>query len=111
MNKEQIFAALAPSIQVVPIKSLGGEKLRFKELSGAEREAFSLSMGEDYSQSRFMALAVIATVVDANDAPLFTADDIAAVKDIRAPALEEIAGVALRINKMGFAAEADAAKN
>ncbi|KVV54024.1 hypothetical protein WK90_23080 [Burkholderia cepacia] len=111
MNKEQIFAALAPSVHVQPVKALGGKHLRFRELSGAERESFSRSMGEDYSQARFLALAVVATVVDEADTPIFTTDDIDAVKAISAPALEEIAAIALRVNKMGFEAEADAAKN
>ncbi|EET08158.1 hypothetical protein BURPS1710A_1843 [Burkholderia pseudomallei 1710a] len=42
---------------------------------------------------------------------MFTLDDVAALKESRATAVAEIAAVSMRINNIGAAAEADAAKN
>lgn len=111
MNKEQIFAAFAPAIHEEPIKALGGAKLRFKELSGSAREALTRNMGDDFSNSRFEALLVVSTVIDAHGEPTFTLEDVAALKELRATAVAEVAAVAMRINNIGAAAEADAAKN
>lgn len=111
MNKEQIFAAFAPSVHDEPIKALGGAKLRFKELSGSAREALTRNMGDDFSNARFEALLVVSTVVDEQGEPMFTLDDVVALKDARATAVAEVAAVAMRINNIGAAAEADAVKN
>ncbi|MEX3630041.1 MAG: hypothetical protein VB138_11755 [Burkholderia sp.] len=111
MNKEQIFAAIAPVIHEEPINALGGSKLRFKELSGDTRESLTRNMGDDFSNARFEALIVVSTVVDDSGAPMFTIDDVAALKDSRATAVAEIAAVSMRINNIGAAAEADAVKN
>ncbi|MFP3651493.1 MULTISPECIES: hypothetical protein [Burkholderia] len=111
MNKDQIFAAIAPAVHEEPIKALGGAKLRFKELSGDARESLTRNMGDDFSNARFEALIVVSTVVDDQDSPMFTVDDVAALKESRATAVAEIAAVSMRINNIGAAAEADAAKN
>ncbi|OXI42121.1 hypothetical protein [Burkholderia aenigmatica] len=111
MNKEQIFAAITPATHQEPIKALGGAKLRFKELSGDARESLTRNMGDDFSNARFEALVVVSTVVDDRDNPMFTLDDVAALRKSRATAISEMAAVSMRINNIGAAAEADAAKN
>lgn len=111
MNKEQLFAALAAEVKELEVKELN-TKLRFKVLTGKARDEFhSLIAAGDRSASHFEASLVTATVVDKDNQPMFTAEDVAALQDQSATALSAVAKVAMQVNKIGAEAEAEAAKN
>ncbi|RQT68113.1 hypothetical protein DF045_27300 [Burkholderia cepacia] len=111
MNKEQIFAAFAPAIHEEPISALNGVTLRFKELSGTTRDELYRGIGDDDSNSNYEAVVIAATVVDADGEPIFTTDDVQALRKSRAAALEEVSRIAMRVNKMDAASQEAAAKN
>ncbi|WP_059748671.1 phage tail assembly chaperone family protein, TAC [Burkholderia ubonensis] len=111
MNKEQIFAAFAPVIHEEPIKALDGATLRFKELSGTARDELYRGISGDNSNSNYEAAVIAASVVDESGEPVFTEDDVQALRQSRAAALEEVSRIAMRVNNIGAAAEDTAAKN
>ncbi|AYX28485.1 Uncharacterised protein [Burkholderia pseudomallei] len=111
MNKEQIFAALAPLVHTESIKALDGATLHFKELSGTARDGLYNQISQDDSNSNYEAVLIAATVVDDRGEAVFTEEDVQTLRTCRAPALEEISRIAMRVNKLGAEAQEDAAKN
>jgi hypothetical protein len=111
VNKEQIFAALAAEVKEIEVTALNAT-LRFKVLTGKARDEFhALIAAGDRSASHFEASLVTATVVDADNQPMFTAEDVDALRDQSATALSALAKVAMQVNNIGAEAEAEAAKN
>ncbi|SAK69484.1 hypothetical protein AWB80_03571 [Caballeronia pedi] len=111
MNKEQILAAFAPQVVEEPVKALGGATVRFRELSGAARDALYDSAKSGGGNSGFEATLIAATVVDENDTPMFSEDDVTAMRSGRAPLLEELSQIAMRLNALGQRAQEEASKN
>lgn len=111
MNKEQFFAAVKAEVKDVEVKALGAF-VKIRVLTGKARDAFQAAIqAGDKSASHFEASLVAATVVDDNEAPMFSAEDVATLQDSNAAALSEVAKAAMDVNKIGATAEADAAKN
>jgi hypothetical protein len=111
MNKELILAAFAPQVVEERVKALDGATVRFRELSGAARDALYDSARNVNGNSGFEAALIAATVVDENDAPLFSQEDLATLRSGRAPLLEELSQIAMRLNALGLRAQEDASKN
>lgn len=111
MNKEQLFAALEAEVKAVEVKAVNA-LLYFKVLTGRARDEFqALIASGDKTASHFEAAIVAATVVDESGTPVFSSEDVAALRDKSAGAVSEIAKVALDVNKIGAAAEEAAVKN
>ncbi|MDR5800554.1 hypothetical protein [Caballeronia sp. LZ001] len=111
MNKEQFLAAFAPLVVEEPVQALDGETVRFRELSGAARDALYDSAKNGGGNSGFEAALIAATVVNENDEPVFSQDDVAVMRAGRAPLLEELAQIAMRLNALGQRAQEQALKN
>ncbi|MDR5756502.1 hypothetical protein [Caballeronia sp. LZ035] len=111
MNKEQILAALAPRVAEETVNSLDGAIVRFRELSGEARDALYDNAKNGGGNSDFEATLIASTVVDESDALLFSEDDVAAMRGGRAPLLEELAQIAMRLNALGQRAQEEASKN
>jgi hypothetical protein len=111
MNKEQLFAALEAEVKAVEVKAVNA-LLYFKVLTGRARDEFqALIAAGDKTASHFEAAIVAATVVDETGTPVFSSEDVAALRDKSAGAVSEIAKVALDVNKIGADAEEAAVKN
>jgi hypothetical protein len=111
MDKASLFAALEAEVKEIEVAALG-IALKFRVLTGRARDEFQKAFAEgDKSASHFEASIVAATVVDDAGQPMFTAEDIATLRDKSAAALGEVAKVAMTVNKMGVDAEKAAAGN
>ncbi|MDR5801507.1 hypothetical protein [Caballeronia sp. LZ001] len=111
MQREQILSALQPNIVDENVMALGGERVRFRELTGAARDALYDSVKDRAGNSAFEATLIAATVVDEAGEPLFCRDDIEALRAGRKPLLEELAQIAMRLNGLGNRAQEEATKN
>ncbi|MDR5802563.1 hypothetical protein [Caballeronia sp. LZ001] len=111
MKREQMLAALEPLIVEEPVKALSGSLIRFRELSGAARDALYDSVKNSGGNSGFEAALIAATVVDENGVPAFREDDIDTLQAARTPLLEELSQIAMRLNGLGQHAQEEASKN
>jgi hypothetical protein len=111
MNKEQLLAALESEIHEIKVDAVDAV-LRFRVLTGRARDAFHAVMSKgDGALSHFESAIVAATVVDDEGNSMFSADEVDALRDKNAAAVAEVAKAAMSVNKIGAAAEAEAAKN
>lgn len=111
MNKEQLFAALESEVKDVPVPAINAT-LRFRVLTGKARDEFHTAIKDgDKSVSYFEAVITVSTVVDDNGAPMFDMADVETLRGKNADAVSAIAAAALTVNKIGQAAEEEAAKN
>lgn len=111
MNKEQFFAAVAAEVKEVEVKALG-MVVKFRVLTGKARDEFHRMVeAGDKTASHFEAALLAATVVNEDGSPMFSAEDVTALQDSNASAVSAVAVEAMAVNKIGAAAEADAAKN
>lgn len=111
MNREQFLTAFAPRVIEESVNALEGAMVRFRELSGAARDALYDSAKNDASNSGFEAALIASTVVSESDELVFTQDDVEAMRAGRTPLLEELAEIAMRLNALGQRAQEQAAKN
>lgn len=111
MNKEQFFAAVAAEVKEVELEALG-MVVKFRVLTGKARDEFHrLVEAGDKTASHFEAALVAATVVNADGTSMFSSEDVAALQESNAAAVSAVAAAAMDVNKIGAAAEAQAAKN
>lgn len=114
LNRAQILAAQDVRTETVDVPDWGGSVL-VKVMTGAEREALEQQwrdrarLGQLGQHQR--ALLVVATVVDEAGAPLFTPADVESLSQRSAVALDVVASVALRLNRMRDSDIEEAAKN
>ncbi|WP_250528842.1 hypothetical protein [Caballeronia sp. ATUFL_F1_KS4A] len=111
MNREHILAAFAPLIVEEPVRALDGAVIRFRELSGAARDALYEGVKSGTGNSGFEATLIAATVVDDDGQAMFSAEDVHAMRAGRAPLLEELAQIAMRLNALGQRAQEQTSKN
>lgn len=111
INRQQILSALEPLVVEEPVAALGGKAVRFRELSGAARDALYERLKDDHRNSAFEAALIAATVVDVSGSPLFDAQDVETLCGGRTALLEELAHIAMRANGLGARAHQDALKN
>lgn len=102
MNKEQILAAAQPKVTEATITTLG-QVVRFRALTGEGRDAIHAATRSG-SVGRVQGTMIIASVVDENDAPMFSADDMEDILKVPCEVLNELAEQVARINGMEVAA-------
>lgn len=111
INRNEILLALEPRIVAEPVEALAGGTVRFRELSGAARDALYENIKEGGGNSAFEAALIATTVVDENGAALFDAQDIEMLRSGRKALLEELAHIAMQLNGLGAQAQEEALKN
>lgn len=111
MNKTELLAALESEVKEIHVDAVHAV-LRFKLLTGRARDSFHAAVSKgDGALSAFEAAIIAACVVDATGIPMFSSDDVDALRDKNAEAVAAVAKVAMQVNNIGVAAEAAAAKN
>ena len=116
LNRDMILKAAALKTEEVPVPEWGGSVL-VRELRGRERDEFEASLTvqrgtELVSDSANMRAKLAArTIVGEDGEPLFTQQDVAALGELSAAALERVIVVASRLSGLGPAAVEGAAKN
>lgn len=111
MDKAKFFEAARAEVKEHPVPVLC-DILKFRVMTGAARdEFFRIVEAGDKSNSHFEAAIVTATVVNDDHTPMFSAEDVRALRDTDANALTAVAQIAMQVNRIGAKAEADAAKN
>lgn len=97
----------------VPVPAWGGS-VRVRIMTGTERDEFraAAAAGEGgVPMGKFTALLLVATAVDETGARMFALEDVEALGEKSAEALDTVAAVAMRLNGLGGAAVSDAEKN
>ena len=111
MDKEKFFEKARAEVQehLVPVVC---DVMKFRVMTGTARDAFFKAVeAGDKSNSHFEAAIVAATVVNDDLSPMFSAEDVEALRDTDANALTAVAQIAMQVNKIGVKAETEAAKN
>lgn len=103
MNKEKFFSALKPKVTEAAITTLG-QVVRFRELTGEGRDAVHAATRAG-SVGRVQGTMIIASVVDENDAPMFSAADMEELLKVPCAVLNELAEQVAQINGMEVAAQ------
>ena len=113
LNKAAILGAEDLTHEDVPVRAWGGS-VRVRVMTGAERDEFRGAIATDDGKvpmGKFTAALLVATCIDENGARLFDIEDMEALKEKSAAALDVLADVAMRLNGLGGSAVSDAAKN
>ncbi len=103
LSRDQILAVQDVKTQDVDVQEWGGS-VRVRVMSGSERDKFEREQYEmhkigklgDNMRARLLARCL----VDEENKPLFTADDVAALGEKSSSALERVARIARRLNKI-----------
>lgn len=114
LNREAILSAQDTKAEEVAVPEWGGT-VRVRMMTGRERDEFER---EQYEIARMGQLGdnmrarlLVRCLVDAENRPLFTADDVQALGEKSSAALERVARVARRLNKLQDDDVSDTAKN
>jgi hypothetical protein len=105
MNKEQLLASLQPKIEVVPVAGLGD--LRLRELTAPEVVAIrdtTKTKKEDFGFH-----LVIKSVVDDAGAPMFSVEDLDALRGSGQNSIGLLVSAVMKHN--GFLVQGEEAKN
>ncbi len=112
LSKTEILGAKDAQCEDVAVPEWGGV-VRVKSLSGREKDVFEASLtitqrkGDKLVQTPNMANVraklVAASVVDENNVPVFTSEDIAELGNKSAAALDRIVDVAKRLSRFSAA--------
>ena len=104
-SREAILAIDDSNVEQVVVPEWNGVTIKVRSLTGHERDQLEASMiGKNGKADtarglkNFRARLVVATVVDDNGAPMFTAADIDALAGKSAAALDRISTVAMRLS-------------
>ena len=116
LSRDAILKASALKTEAVPVPEWGGT-VRVRELSGRERDEWEASltvrrggqMVQDVANMR--AKLVARSVVGEDGEPLFTQQDVAALGELSAAALERVFDAASRLSALGEKAAEEAAGN
>lgn len=110
MDKQEFFAANQPKIHQRQVTGAGGT-FNFRELSSAARDAISAVARKDSATvSEYEAAVVIASVVDEQGNPVFSAEDTdGLIRDTSSVALTALAAAAAEV--CGFGAASVPASN
>jgi hypothetical protein len=110
LNKEQILGAADIKSVDVDVPEWGGT-VRVVMLSGTARDALQTQVAGNKSPSLFEAALIAATAVDDSGAPIFAADDVAALQAKSTAALQRVSDAAMKLNRLGGKATDEAEKN
>ncbi len=113
LNKAAILGAEDLKHEDVPVPQWGGT-VRVRMMTGAERDEFRGAIANEEGKAapgQVSAALLVATCVDESGARLFAIEDMEALMEKSAAALDVLAEVAMRINGLGAKAVSDAAKN
>lgn len=112
LTRAAIFAAQDVKSEVVPVPEWGGS-VTVQELSGNQRvrwENTVNALGKDPG-IRILSALVVCSVVDESGDPIFTADDVEALGNKSAVALERVYNVATRLSGLRTSDVDNAVKN
>lgn len=116
LTREAILAANDLPTEVVSVPEWGGEVI-VRGMRGIDRDAFETALfkgeGDEkrFSPENIRARLVAACAVDDKGAPLFTTDDVAALGQRSAIALDRVYDVAQRLSGIGKKELETAVKN
>lgn len=118
LGREDILSAPAPRKHRVEVPGLGGA-VYVREMTAGDKDAWEDSLLRRRAAektgaaalSNFRAELLAMLIVGEDDAPLFTPDDIAALAQKSARALEPAFDTALAVNALTEAAAEELAKN
>ncbi|MCR1769058.1 MULTISPECIES: hypothetical protein [Burkholderia] len=110
LTKDQILSAPDIKSVSVDVPEWGGG-VTIVMLSGTARDALQERIAGNKSVSFFEAAIIVATAVDDSGAPLFGTEDIPALQAKSSAAISRVAGVAVKLNRMGPAGTEEAEKN
>lgn len=113
LKRDQILAADDLKRELVSVPEWGGE-VYVSMMTGAARDAFEASiLGADRKPvlADMRAKLAVACITDENGARLFDASDVPALSAKSGAALERVAQVAQRLNRMSDSDLEDAAGN
>jgi hypothetical protein len=111
LTREQILAADDLKSEEVDVPEWGGS-VKVVVMTGVARDSFQEQMAaSDKSISYFHNCLLVATVVGDDDAPLFTAADMDALRSKSAAVVTRVANVAERLNGFGQKVVEQAEKN
>ena len=98
LSKDQILAADDLNCEDVHVPEWGGS-VRVRTMTGKERQQFQKSAHEDGEPAGdFMELLIVACTVDKDGNALFTSDDVSALSEKSAAALERVFKAAAKLN-------------
>jgi len=111
MDKNELFSRIKADVKDIEVKAVGAF-LKFQVLTGKARDEFHATVSAgDKSASFFEAAIVAATVLTDTGEKMLSPEDVEALRESRADAVTEMAQAAMTLNKIGTAAEEEAAKN
>jgi hypothetical protein len=111
LSKEQLLAALQPSVEEISVKGLP-DKLRVKIMDGFTRDALQKTLQTlGTSDSIYFSAVVSACVVDEAGAPYFSESDLETLRGLNAELIRKIGLECQRINALGQTAVDEAEKN
>ncbi|KAI3591656.1 hypothetical protein D9X30_3481 [Cupriavidus sp. U2] len=111
LSKKAILEAADLETKDVEVPEWGGS-VRVAVMSGRDRDEYYARQGEGkLPYSLFSASILVATVVDEDGKPLFTAEDIDPLRAKSQAAMDRVLAVALKINGLGPGAIEEAEKN
>lgn len=113
LTRAAFFDAQDLKHEDVEVPQLGGS-VRIRMMTGAERDEFREHMAtfeNGVPVSTMSAALLVQTCIDESGARMFSMEEIDQLREKSAVALDTMAKVAMRLNGLGNAAVADAAKN
>lgn len=113
LNKLAILGIDDLKHEDVEVPAWGGS-VRVRVMTGTERDEFREYMAtfaDGVPVSTLSAALLVQTCIDESGARLFSMDEMEQLREKSAAALDALANVAMRLNGLGNAAVADAAKN
>lgn len=110
LTKEAILGAADLKTEAVEVPEWGGT-VRISVMSGLARDQFLAQQNEKAAFSEFQSRLLVSTIVDDANQPIFTADDIDALRGKNQAVLSRLSEVAMRLNGMEPKAVENAAKN
>jgi hypothetical protein len=110
LTKEQLLAAGAPTIQTVQVEGVG--EIRVKVMDGYTRDVLQKTLQDlGTSDSVYFSAIAIASVVDESGEPMFTQEDLDALRRTNADFVRKIGLACTKVNAMGASQTQEAEKN
>jgi hypothetical protein len=97
INREQLFAAIAPAVITKPVEGVGD--LAIRQVSEADFSAISESA--QAGGEAFLARLAVAALVDDAGSPLLTPDDLPALRAGAFGPVQHILKAVAEVNKLG----------
>ena len=110
LTREAILGAQDLKRQTVTVKEWGGEVI-VTEMSAARRLEFEKRLPADGDDNLVWPLLVLFCAVDEAGQPLFSPDDMEALKEKNGKLILRVGRVALKLNRIGGAQESELQEN